>query len=344
MSLNFDPGAVGQANGNFFGFPFTSAQSALVLVRVPWDVTTSYGGGAANGPEAILRASPQLDFYHPNSQNAWEQGIATATLDLKIQSESQRLRPLASEVISALESGLFPDKDALAVVNRGSEWLNDRVRKMCLEWLQQGKLVGLVGGDHSTPLGLMQALGELHETFGILQIDAHADLRPAYEGFNHSHASIMHNALQLRCINKLVQVGVRDYSAQEATCAAADERIALFDGGKLRHQRCTGVPWQASAKEIVQSLPQKVYISFDIDGLDPSLCPNTGTPVPGGLSFDEVVFLIQQVRTSGRQIIGFDLNEVSPGPHGDWDANVGARVLFELCCYTLAEQGVTFVA
>jgi agmatinase len=94
-----------------------------------------------------------------------------------------------------------------------------------------------------------------------------------------------------------------------------------------------GVNWSTLADSIVEELPENVYISFDIDGLDPKLCPGTGTPVPGGFEFDQVVHLISKVVSSGKKIIGFDLNEVSPGTT-DWDANVGARLLFQLCMLT----------
>ena len=96
--------------------------------------------------------------------------------------------------------------------------------------------------------------------------------------------------------------------------------VALFEGRT----------WDSICREMIQELPDKVYISFDIDGLDPKLCPNTGTPVPGGFSFQQAMYLIRKVVESGREIIGFDLCEVAPGDEGDWDANVGARVLYRL--------------
>lgn len=334
---NFDPGAVGQSNGNFFGFPFTVEESPLVLFSVPWDVTTSYGGGAAAGPQAILDASPQLDFYHPKTLNAWQKGIGTLPIDSDIASRSERLRPVAKRIIMALESGKTPQPEDLNAVNTGSEFLNNQVYEKAMVLLQQGKIIGMVGGDHSTPFGLIKALGKFFTSIGVLQLDAHADLRVAYEGFDHSHASIMHNVLQLNHVVRLTQVGVRDFSMQEALRAQTDSRINFYDAPTLHDRKFRGDTWDIIAQEIVNTLPQFVYISFDIDGLDPSLCPNTGTPVPGGLAFEEAVYLIEKVKATGRQIIGFDINEVSPGPHSTWDANVGARILFQLCCHTLAD-------
>src|SRR6185437_1373919 len=94
-------------------------------------------------------------------------------------------------------------------------------------------------------------------------------------------------------------------------------------------------------EQIISELPQDVWISFDIDGLDPKLCPHTGTPVPGGLDFHEALYLIRELAESGRRIIGFDLNEVAPDPTGanEWDANVAARLLYKLSAWTLVSQG-----
>jgi agmatinase len=103
---------------------------------------------------------------------------------------------------------------------------------------------------------------------------------------------------------------------------------------ELKRNSFEGKTWKRQCEEIIATLPQNIYISFDIDGLSPDLCPNTGTPVPGGFSFREMDYLLNMLATSNRRIIGFDLCEVSPGKESDWDANVGARVLFKLCIYT----------
>jgi agmatinase len=195
--------------------------------------------------------------------------------------------------------------------------------------------VAVVGGEHSAPFGLLQALNEKYDDFGILHIDAHADLRRAYEGFTYSHASIMYNVLeQLRHVTKIVQVGVRDYCAEEAALMAADVRLVPFTDAALQEASFNGLPWAQQCRDIVAALPEKVYVSFDIDGLTPDNCPHTGTPVPGGLTYNQAVFLLKAVAQSGKKIIGFDLCEVAPSGHDEWDANVGARVLFKLCCYT----------
>ena len=335
----FNPSDVGCNNGNYFGMPFTTEESALVLVSVPWGVTASYGGGQSYAPDAIIGASVQLDFYDPVSPDEWKKGIATAPIDYSLQDMDSLLRSDAKKVIKFLEEGgtLF-EREMVpmrrARVNSGSEEMNQKVYEQTTEWLNRGKLVGLVGGDHSTPLGFIKALGERYEEFGVLHIDAHADLREAYEGFTYSHASIMYNVLnEVESVKKIVQVGVRDYCDDEVALVAGSEgRVVQFDDWRLAAERFEGTTWAEQCRKIVELLPEKVYVSFDIDGLSAELCPGTGTPVAGGLSFHQAVYLLDSVLRSGRRIIGFDLVEVAPkGNDDEWDANVGARMLYKLC-------------
>lgn len=333
---NFDPNGVGVDNGNYFGLPITPEEADLVLISAPWDVTVSYGSGTAFAPDAMIEASTQLDLYDLAAPDCWRRGIATAPVDYTLQELSERLRRDAERVIEHLEEGGSVEDDQvvrkLRRVNEGCEEMNRRIREQAEEWLAQGKLVGLVGGDHSTPYGLISALAERHEAFGVLHIDAHCDLRVAYEGFEYSHASIMHNILRdLPQVERLVEVGVRDFCDQEYQRAQSDPRIEMFNDSDLAHAAFEGVLWQEQCRRIVEKLPQKVYISFDIDGLSPDNCPHTGTPVPGGLSFREALYLLEQVVRSGRRIIGFDVVEVTPKAEERIDEIVGARILYRLC-------------
>jgi agmatinase len=230
---------------------------------------------------------------------------------------------------------------ALKEVNEGSAYLNQWVYDQTRSLLKNNKLVALLGGDHSVPLGYMKALSELYPDFGILQIDAHCDLRDRYEGFVYSHASIMYNALEeVPAISKLVQVGIRDYSDSEwdRICSSNYKIITYFDR-ELKERLYDSEPWKKIANEIVEHLPQHVYISFDIDGLDPKLCPNTGTPVMGGLETEQVFYIIRKIIKSGRNIIGFDLCEVGVSTK-EWDENVGARILYKLCNLLLKSNPV----
>jgi agmatinase len=174
----------------------------------------------------------------------------------------------------------------------------------------------------------MQALAAHYPEYGVLHIDAHADLRDAYEGFQYSHASIMFNALQIPQISKLVQVGIRDFCHDEVTLVQQSEgRISSYYDPMLKQKLYAGISWLELCKQMVAELPQHVYISFDVDGLDPKLCPTTGTPVPGGLELEQAFCLFREVVNSGRQIIGFDVCEVG---NDEWDGNVGARVVYKL--------------
>lgn len=221
---------------------------------------------------------------------------------------------------------------SLKEINEGSLLLNEWVYDQTRELLNQDKLVGILGGDHSTPMGFMKALAEKHGDFGILQIDAHCDLRKSYEYFTYSHASIMYNALQeIPAIHKLVQVGVRDYCEEEWDLICnSNHRIVTYFDKAIKERQFEGERWKGIVTEIIEHLPEKVYLSFDIDGLDRKFCPNTGTPVPGGLEMEEVLYLVKKISESGRKLIGFDLVEISIG-QTDWDANVGARILWRLC-------------
>ncbi len=315
----FDPDGVGVANGAYFGLPFEPDDAELVLVSVPWDVTVSYGAGTVYAPDAIIEASTQLDFHDPLAPGAWRRGIATADVDYSLQELSQRLRTDAARVIEHLENGGTLDDDyvvrKIRRVNEGCTTMNANVEAQAAHWLDAGKRVGLVGGDHSTPYGLIRALGARHAAFGILHVDAHRDLREAYEGFEFSHASIMYNVLRdVPQVTRLVQVGVRDFSEQEAALAETSERIVSFEDFALAEAAFCGETWDAQCRRIVETLPEEVYVSFDIDGLSFENCPHTGTPVSGGLGFNQAVWLLRTLMRSGRRIIGFDLVEVCPAP------------------------------
>ncbi|MEX0966247.1 MAG: agmatinase family protein [Bacteroidia bacterium] len=333
---SFNPDFNGLEAKGLFGLPFTPAESTVVVVPVPWEVTVSYGAGTAHAPAAILEASQQIDLHDFHFGKAWQHGFAMDAIQPLWEQRNAELRLLAEPYIKTLESGKMQTSASdfsleLEKINEGCSEMVDDVEDVTRQWLSKGKLVGIAGGDHSSPLGLMRTLAIQHPGYSVLQLDAHADLRPAYEGFEFSHASIMHNALKISAIENLVQVGIRDISQGESdVIKKAEGRIKVFYDAAQKEQLFRGKSWAYCCDEIVESLEKKVYISFDIDALEPHLCPNTGTPVPGGLSFEQAVFLLETLVKSGRQIIGFDLCEVSPGQN-EWDANVGARMLYKLC-------------
>jgi agmatinase len=341
---NYDPDSVSNPNNNIFGLPTTEEDAHLVIVPIPWEVTVSYGSGTARAPEAICKASLQIDIYDPDTPQGWKQGFYMRPTDRKILMKSDYLRKEAELYIDYISRGedvsanQFMSK-TLKDVNTGSNYLNSWVYDQTSALLGKNKLVGLLGGDHSIPLGFFKAIAEKHGDFGILQIDAHCDLREAYAGFIYSHASIMRNALhEVPQIKKLVQVGPRDFSQNENDfIQKSNGRVVTYFDKVIKNRQFEGDTWKHIVGEIVNELPEKVYISFDIDGLDRKLCPHTGTPVPGGFEVEEVYYLFRTILDSGRKFIGFDLCEVGISDT-DWNSNVGARILFKLCNLLVASS------
>lgn len=342
--LEFDPNSPPDKEGGIFGLPHQEQDAALVLLPVPWEATTSYGGGTSKGPFAILEASGQIDLFDGSVHKPYEPGIYMRPESKQVRAWNKAAKAAAQKVIKAggRVEGRKDLRAALKTVNELSERLNGWVRAQSSELMRAGKIVGVVGGDHSVPLGAFQAAAESHGEFGLLHFDAHSDTRDAYEGFVHSHASIMRNALDsIPRITRLVQVGIRDFCEEEqAYVDAQGNRAKMFTDRAINESRFAGKSFAAIAQEIVAELPEKVWITFDIDGLDPKLCPGTGTPVPGGLEFAQAEHLIAAVARSGRRIIGFDLVEVSPSPSGEWDANVGMRLLYKLAAWTFVSRGL----
>jgi agmatinase len=336
---DFNPSAAAAAHSGVFGLPHTPEEAKVVLLPVPFEATTSYGGGTSRGPAAILSASRQVDLFDLETGKPYEQGISLLPEAASVRRWNKEAKRLAAPIIArGGELRNAKDRAALEQVNALSAKMNDWVYEQTVRWLDQGKIVGAVGGDHSSPFGTIRAYAERFPGMGILHLDAHADLRAAYEGFVWSHASIFHNVMtRLPSVGRLVQVGIRDLCDEEQEMIVDSRgRIVDFYDPELARRRFDGLPWARQVDQIVSHLPHDVYLSFDIDGLDPVLCPNTGTPVPGGLSFQEAVALVAGVVRSGRRIIGFDLCEVAPDPRGgDWDGNVGARLLYKMIGWTL---------
>lgn len=356
--MEFDPDGAAQGEG-LYGLPDDPEGARVVVIPVPFDATTSYRDGTRNGPAAVLAASHQVDLFDLDFGRPYLQGITMRPLGegpaATIRELGERARELAVPVIEA--GGVLdgrPELEAnLAEVNRIGSRLNELVEAQVESVLAAGRIAWVLGGDHSTPFGSIRAHGRRFPGLGILHVDAHADLRDAYEGFEWSHASIMHNVVTRigaeGGVASLVQVGIRDFGEAEYAMTQAGDmgtRIVTHFDQRLAETRMRGGSWASLAERIVADLPEHVYLSLDIDGLDPKLCPDTGTPVPGGLAIDELWELLRAVVRSGRRIVGGDLNEVAPcrsldpGEWGkDWNANVGARVLYRSIGAALAEAG-----
>jgi agmatinase len=335
--MAFDPDAAAAPGTGVFGLPFGEADSRVVLLPVPFDATTSYRRGTANGPEAIRAASMQVDLFDRRFGRVYERGIYMKDDPEVIRKLSESAGELARPLIegggtTGDEKG---DASILRQVNAACEQVNQFVYEQTRGVLESKKIPGLIGGEHSVPFGAIRACAEEHGAIGILHIDAHMDLREAFEGFAWSHASIMHNVLsRIPEVRRLVQVGIRDFGERELEFARAEgDRVVVHFDDEWTESLGDGMRLADLCKAAVGALPDKVYVSFDIDALDPSLCPHTGTPVPGGLPFNHATILLETLKLSGKQVVGFDLVEVAPGAASEpeWDANVGARVLYKLC-------------
>ncbi len=340
----FDPSGPAVYQG-IFGLPSSPEDSSVILVPVPWEATASYGLGTAKAPAAIFRASWQVELFDLDVGEPWQAGIAMLDPEPDIIARNEKARSAAQQVMGApAELAARAERgNCCELVNQCSDWLNQQVRTTVSQWLDRGKLVGTIGGDHSTAYGCIAAHAARFPGLGILQFDAHADLREAYQGFRFSHASTFHNVLRdLPEVARLVQVGVRDLCEEEYALIQSSPRLETYFDSELARRQFDGEPFNRIAQQIAASLPPEVYVSFDIDGLNPALCPHTGTPVPGGLSFQQAVAILNAVCVSGRRIVGFDLCEVAPGANEDegdeWDANVAARLLYKLIGYALGPR------
>ena len=338
----FDPAAPARGDG-IYGLPHGPDEARIVLIPVPWEPTTSYGRGTARGPASILHASRQIDLFDGQTGRPYEAGLVMLPIDPDIARWNAEACA-ASEPVIAAGGDVTGDPDLearLARVNELSGLLNDRVNAIARGWIAQGKIVGVIGGDHSVPFGAIAAYADRFPGLGVLHLDAHADLRDAYEGFTDSHASIMFNvAYRLPKVARVVQIGIRDFSEEEhAFIRGSGGRIVTLFDHEIARKSFEGEPFGKIVRAAIEELPEHVYLSFDIDGLDPALCPHTGTPVPGGLSFQQAAALVAYVQESGRTIVGFDLCEVAPGPEGEeWNGNVGARLLYKMIGFTLLSQ------
>ena len=339
LPSEFDPDGPAPAESGIYGLPFTIEDSRVVIVPVPFEATTSYGGGTSKGPAAVLEASRQVDLFDQETGRPYAGGIAMLDVPKNVLRWNSAAKKIAAHVI---EKGGVVDRltrDAAEKVNDYGDRVNGWVYDQTVALLRQGKLVVILGGDHSVPYGSIRAHAQKYPGLGILHLDAHADLRDAYDGFTWSHASIFNNVMRkVQGVDRLVQVGVRDLGqAERKMIDASGGRIVTFYDAELASRKEEGVPFAKLADEIVAALPKDIYLSWDIDGLDPTLCPGTGTPVPGGLSWNEAIGLLRAIRRAGKRIVGLDLCEVSPG-ETEWDANVGARLLYKMIGFALATQ------
>lgn len=256
---------------SFLGSEIANAapdQAGFHVIPVPFERSTSYGGGTAQGPAAILEASAQLETWDGQSMPA-ELGIHT-------------------------QAAVAVDGDAETVIRR--------IAAATAAAVAQRALPVAIGGEHTVTWGVVQGLLDSGiGTFGVVQIDAHADLRDSYEGNRYSHASVMRLVVEAGV--PLVQLGVRACCLEELQ-ARRDHGVVAHDARELVMGNCMAI-------ELPADFPDQVFFTVDVDGLDPSVFPSTGTPVPGGLGWYQTLALFESVARQ-RRIIGFDLMEFAP--------------------------------
>ncbi len=330
---DFDPDGTANTGNNIFGLPFSVDDSRLVFIPVPWDVTASNHQGTHKGPGAIVQHSYQTDLYDPSATNAWKKGMAMEPIDTFVLQKNHHLRSKAEQVISFLESGKRVEdnqhiQELIETINTGCSNMIAGLEKKCLHYIDNGQLPFLVGGDHSVSTGLIRALTRYHDRFGVLQIDAHADMRNAYQGFLHSHASVMHHAMLNNHVSHIIQVGVREFCDEESRFMSKHHtRLHTYTDHNLHKRLFEGESWDGICQDIVNHLPDKLYVTFDVDGLDPANCPGTGTPVPGGLSYNQSLYLLETALNASKRFIGADLVETGPGIT---DGIISSRLLFRM--------------
>ena len=286
--------------------PTNYEQSRVVVVPLPYEGTVSYGEGASRGPDAILQASSQLEMY-----------------DEELEREVD-------------EVGLFTLPPVVAAPGDTPESYMQAIHQAALPPAQDGKLLLGLGGEHSVTYGLWTALLEARggKPFSILQLDAHADLRPTYHDTPHSHACIMARAHELGL--PFVQVGIRSLSAPEARFLKSTGLEAnMFFAHKVA--ATNDERWM---EQVLERLGDEVFVTFDIDGLDPSLVPGTGTPEPGGLQWYPTLRLLRQVATH-KTIIGMDINEVAPIEGSHASEFVAARLAWKMVGYATHPPALT---
>lgn len=272
-----------------------SEDALFRVIPVPLERTVSYGSGTAAGPAAILEASNELERL------------------------CQGLEPCASGIFTEemLEcEGALPE-------------VMERLAQRTEACVRAGKLPVTLGGEHSLSYGAVTGVARaLKQRIGIVQIDAHADLRVAYQGEKHSHASVMN--LLVNDGIKLAQFGVRALCTQEADSRSANG-VFHVDAEEL-------VTGNIHAVDLPEDFPELVYVSFDVDGLDPSQMPATGTPVPGGLGYYQALHLVENA-LKGRRCVGFDVVELAPDGNAAWDFTT-AQIVYRLMAACLGQEEI----
>lgn len=276
--------------------------SEIVILPAPYEHTVSYGKGASFGPEEILKASAFVEFYDDEFERelCFEKGIAT---------------------IEPLEFNGLVDQDALKLIEKNVSNL-----------LNLNKFVVTLGGEHTISSAPILSHYKKYPDMSLLHFDAHSDLRDSYEGTKFSHASVMARVCEFFPADKIVQVGIRAQCKEEAQFIR-ERNIKTFYASSIRRKKY-GENWQ---KEIVKSLGDIIYISFDIDYFDPSIIPATGTPEPDGFLYSETLDVFREIIKANKRIIGFDVVELSKIDNLNHPSLTTARLIYKILNFAFSD-------
>jgi agmatinase len=312
-----------------FGLNYDQNNSNLVIIPISWDATSSYKRSSAESPSKIIKPSYQIDLQDPDFGFFADKGICLLPSDRSIKKLNKESSILI-DYIRERENISKKDKIILDLINENSNSVYDISYNLAKSYLNKEKKTAFLGGDHSCALGLIKALSQIYDNYSILQFDAHLDLRDAYQGLKYSHASVIYNAIKnFKQIKKIINIGARDYSQEEFNLSKKlGDKYSLFTSSYIFSKIADGINYNNIFDKIINSIKTKnIYISFDIDCLEQNFCPNTGTPVPGGLSFNQISYFLKKIKDHNFNIIGFDLSEIG---NSEWDLNIGMRILFKL--------------
>jgi agmatinase len=275
------------------GLPVKEAEA--VILPIPYEATTTYGSGTREGPEAILAASRQVELWDEDYN--WDPAAAIRL------ATAQPITPEAA----------------------GPQAMLEKIKRVVQPWVSQGKFICALGGEHSITVALVQAFQTRYPDFTVVALDAHADLRESYDGSKLSHACVLRRLYELG--RPLTILGTRSYSKEEADLLWVAPRLKMFKAKELH----TPTGWDA-ALEHLQGIVGPVYLSIDADVLDPGIMPAVGTPEPGGLSYSQVLSIIETLTKRG-PVIGLDLVELAPIPGHKVSEFTAARLLYKALGY-----------
>ncbi len=280
--------------------PISFDEAQIVVLPLCYEHAASYGEGSQDGPLHLLNASAQLEGMDEETMTDW-----------------------ASLAIHTLPP-VFPPGDPEAAI--------DQMRAAADRVLAQGKFLLSLGGDHAVSLGPIQAAAGRHPQIGVLQVDAHLDLRNEWNGSRHNHACIMRRVADDIGL-PFVQVGIRSFSREEAQYVKA-KGLAPFYAHEIAaiSEASPGSGPENWIEQVVNSLPDQVYLTLDLDGLDPAVMPGTGTPEPGGLTYRQLIRLLQAVGRN-RRVIAADINELAKIPGTRVSEFTAAKIAAKIFVY-----------